>query len=166
MGKWRSIFILLPALLLSCGEEPDIEQVKNDLKRTDSLFAKMSETKGMHEAFLTYVDQEGVMLRVNNYPLKGKHQVEAAFALRPDTSFTLTWEPMSVDVAKGGDMGYTYGVYTMSTRDESGEPVVVQGTYVSVWKKDSSGNWKWVLDSGNQGLGAGYRDPEHQAATK
>lgn len=27
-----------------------------------------------------------------------------------------------------------------------------KGTYVSVWKKDNKGEWKFVLDSGNEGL--------------
>jgi hypothetical protein len=29
---------------------------------------------------------------------------------------------------------------------------VRKGTYVSIWKKDENGNWKWVLDTGNPGL--------------
>ena len=28
-----------------------------------------------------------------------------------------------------------------------------RGTYVTIWKKDADGTWKWVLDSGNEGLG-------------
>ena len=30
---------------------------------------------------------------------------------------------------------------------------IEQGTYVSIWKKDKIGAWKFVLDSGNQGIG-------------
>jgi ketosteroid isomerase-like protein len=29
----------------------------------------------------------------------------------------------------------------------------LKGTYISVWKKDAAGNWKYVLDSGNKGIG-------------
>ena len=32
-------------------------------------------------------------------------------------------------------------------------PIIENGTYVSIWKKDESGNWKYILDSGNQGTG-------------
>jgi len=29
---------------------------------------------------------------------------------------------------------------------------VEKGTYVSIWKKDAAGNWKFVLDSRNVGI--------------
>ncbi len=29
-----------------------------------------------------------------------------------------------------------------------------KGTYVYIWKKDSNGKWKFVLNSGNEGLGS------------
>jgi ketosteroid isomerase-like protein len=28
------------------------------------------------------------------------------------------------------------------------------GTYTSIWKKQSDGTWKFVLDTGNEGVGA------------
>jgi ketosteroid isomerase-like protein len=30
---------------------------------------------------------------------------------------------------------------------------IIYGTYISIWKKQSDGNWKFVLDSGNEGVG-------------
>jgi ketosteroid isomerase-like protein len=30
--------------------------------------------------------------------------------------------------------------------------VVYQGTYTTFWKKDKKGKWKFVLDTGNDGL--------------
>jgi ketosteroid isomerase-like protein len=51
-------------------------------------------------------------------------------------------------VSQSGDLGYTYGTYLM--KDGASE---VRGTYVTVWRKRPDGRWKYVLDSGNQGLG-------------
>jgi ketosteroid isomerase-like protein len=34
-----------------------------------------------------------------------------------------------------------------------GTLVTREGTYVTIWKKGQNGNWKFVLDTGNQGLG-------------
>jgi hypothetical protein len=36
--------------------------------------------------------------------------------------------------------------------DPEGKPIIGNGTYLSVWKKDPFGNWKLVLDTGNEGL--------------
>jgi ketosteroid isomerase-like protein len=30
---------------------------------------------------------------------------------------------------------------------------VLRGTYVSVWKKQKDGKWKFMLDTGNEGIG-------------
>ncbi len=67
-----------------------------------------------------------------------------------DSSYTLKWEPKNGAVASSGDLGYTYGVYVLkpSTID-----TLIYGTYVSIWKKGIDGKWKFVLDSGNEGIG-------------
>ena len=33
-----------------------------------------------------------------------------------------------------------------------------RGTYVTIWKKQANGRWKFVLDSGNEGVGAEMKD--------
>jgi ketosteroid isomerase-like protein len=30
---------------------------------------------------------------------------------------------------------------------------VIYGTYTSIWKKEKNGKWKFVLDTGNEGIG-------------
>ena len=63
-----------------------------------------------------------------------------------DSAVVLSWEPIGGDVATSGELGYTYGIYELK------DSVNVQkGSYVTIWKK-VNGKWKFVLDSGNQGL--------------
>jgi ketosteroid isomerase-like protein len=64
-----------------------------------------------------------------------------------DTAYTLSWQPMNAEISKSGDLGFTYGVYELSIKDS-----VYKGTYVSIWKKQNDGSWKFVLDSGNEGI--------------
>jgi ketosteroid isomerase-like protein len=54
-------------------------------------------------------------------------------------------------VALSGELGYTYGIYEVRSR--GGIKTIGEGTYVTIWKKDRQGNWKFVLDAGNEGLG-------------
>ena len=71
---------------------------------------------------------------------------------RPDSGYTLTWKPLYADIAQSGELGYTYGIYEFKAMDPEGKPIMGNGTYVSIWKKDQFGNWKLVLDTGNEGL--------------
>ena len=65
-----------------------------------------------------------------------------------DEAILLTWEPSDGKVSRPGDLGFTYGIYTMALKDGSKS---MQGTYVSVWVKEA-GQWRFALDTGNEGL--------------
>ena len=54
---------------------------------------------------------------------------------------------MVAKLPQAGDLGFTYGIYNLEIKD-----TVLKGTYVSIWKKQKDGKWKFVLDSGNEGV--------------
>ena len=66
-----------------------------------------------------------------------------------DSSYTLTWSPAGAGIATSEDLGYSYGIYKLELKD-----TVLRGTYVSIWKKQKDGTWKFILDSGNEGIGS------------
>jgi ketosteroid isomerase-like protein len=51
-----------------------------------------------------------------------------------------------VDVAASGDLAYTYGQYTISSKDENGKEITKSGVFHTVWKQQSDGSWKYVWD--------------------
>ncbi len=154
--KISIFFISYILLVLSCKPTPPlisdksvtIDSLKQNLLETDLTFSALSKVKGRNAAFLQYMDEHVTMLRPNGMPMVGKDTMEKVFALRPDTGYTLTWKPLFADVSQSGDIGYTYGTYLVT----SGKNDSSQGTYCSIWKRDSLGDWKFVLDTGNEGL--------------
>lgn len=154
--KLNALFFLLLFSIPLCAQENkpylNIEQQKQELIDTDTQFSKLSEEKGVNEAFLFYIADDGVLLRQNSFPVKGKDLIKEKFFSDSDSEYTLTWTPMFADIAESGELGYTYGTYEFRTIDPDGSPFIGKGTYVSIWKKDQFGNWKFVLDTGNEGL--------------
>ena len=149
MAPLRYICLLLLALA-SCrngdsGPGTDPGSAIQELQRADQAFSEFSRQHGIRKAFLEFIDDEGVMLRDNSMPLRGAPAIRYISNMN-DSSVGLTWEPLGGDIAASGELGYTYGVYEM--KDSS---AVQQGTYVTVWRK-KDGKWKFVLDSGNQGV--------------
>lgn len=120
------------------------------LLKADADFAALSEEKGLKEAFLENIDSNGVILRPDVLPMAGADAVDYIIALK-DTGYTMVWKPSSAEVAVSGELGYTYGVYQIKP---SVIDTVLYGTYVSIWKKQSDGKWKFVLQSNNEGIGA------------
>jgi len=145
----KALTIFLIALLISCSnKKPTVN--KGELLKTDREFSKLSEKEGMHRAFLNYFANDGVLLKDNSLPIIGKMALEKSFSKSSDSSFVLTWEPIYEKIASSGELGYTYGTYALTLKESKN---VKRGTYVTIWEKQNDGDWKFVLDSGNDGLG-------------
>jgi len=142
------VFIIILIVIISCSKNTNTTTV-DVLLQTDRDFSAMSVKEGMFKAFLYYIADDGVILRNNSYPDKGKETLKKKFAGKSDTSFTLSWEPLFEKISESGDLGYTYGIHT--TTDKSTDEIS-QGTYITIWQKQLDGSWKFVLDTGTQGL--------------
>jgi len=150
--KYFLPFFITILLISSCKNKKDIKATvanKKELMEVDRAFSRLSEEKGMKNAFIEYIDSNGVLLRPDLMPIIGANAIDYLIQLN-DTGFTLTWEPNNGDIAASGDMGYTYGIYAMRPRSKD---TTIYGTYTSIWKKEKSGKWKFVLDTGNEGIG-------------
>lgn len=151
----KILFLIIAVIFFASCKFP----AKNDLKadafakiemlQADRDFSKMSEEKGMKTAFIEYLDSNGVLLRPNRLPITGADAIDFLIQ-QNDSDYTLTWEPKNGSIAKSGELGYTYGIYAIRPTNKD---TVIYGTYVSIWKKDKSGTWKYVLDTGNEGIG-------------
>ena len=75
--------------------------------------------------------------------------MSATFA---DTSVHVAWHPAYATLAASGDLGYTYGYYRWTSRDEKGLPAPpAEGKFLTIWRRDDAGRWRVVVDMGNAG---------------
>jgi ketosteroid isomerase-like protein len=103
----------------------------------------------MQKAFLSCFADNGVLLRNNGYPIAGKDSLISFLSGRTDTAFTLAWKPVYERIAESGELGYTYGIYTRTIKSTG---LVTRGTYVTIWEKQKDGTWKFIMDTGTEGL--------------
>ena len=155
MVKYVTLLVIITNVLInsSCDSSQKNKDVlsprKNEsLLKADNDFAALSAEKGLREAYLENIDSNGVLLRPNQLPIAGADAVDYIIGLK-DTGYTMLWKPSNAMVAASGEMGFTYGVYEIksSVLDTS-----LYGTYVSIWKKQGDGKWKFVLQSNNEGI--------------
>ena len=151
--------ILLPAfialLFFSCRSRTKPENTEDkssalrvEILNADRAFSALSEQKGLRTAFMEFIDNDGVLLRPGTPPLTGGNAMDF-ITQSNDSSFIMTWEPKRAIIASSGDLGYTYGVYAVRPRSTDS---VIYGSYVTIWKKQANGKWKFVLQSGNEGV--------------
>jgi ketosteroid isomerase-like protein len=153
----RVLFLPLPIVLIFIGgcffpkKNNAVRNEKNkvELMSADNAFSNLSAEKGLKSAFLEYIDSNGVLLRPNLIPIAGADAVDYIIGLK-DEGYTMTWKPNNATVAASGELGYTYGSYILQP---AAKDTVFYGTYVSIWKKQDDGKWKFILQSANEGLG-------------
>jgi len=120
---------------------------KSKLFEVDREFSIMSVEKGIAEAFVSYAADSAMILRDNMLPIVGQNAIGDLWANTPNGA-QLVWEPDFADIAASGELGYTIGHWTYSVTDSSGATQSSKGRYVTIWKKQADGNWKYVFDSG------------------
>jgi ketosteroid isomerase-like protein len=109
----------------------------------DKAFNDMAQKEGTGKAFIAYAADDPILIRQGNtMPLVGRTDFVEAFS--GVTGSNLSWEPLRAEIAESQDLGYTFGRYTLR---ENGV-VKTHGVYVSIWKKQLDGSWKFVLDGG------------------
>lgn len=146
MNLFKLTFIV--CLFISCTMKNDnesIEKWKQEITKTELNFAKMAKEKGVQDAFLHFAANDAVLLRSNQL-VTGKKEIDEHFNQQTLKDYTLEWSPDFVDVSASGDLGYTYGHYTFTYKDENGEYQQSTGIFHTVWKRQTDNSWKFVWD--------------------
>jgi ketosteroid isomerase-like protein len=144
MKKICSIVLLLSA----CSQhKSDV----NDILKTDKEFSAMCMKQGMSEAFIYYAAEDVIKMRPYEFPIMNKAELQRMFNEHSsDGNLKFGWEPVKADISSSGDLGYTFGNWKIFVpHDSTHKDTTLFGNYVSIWKKQSDGSWKYVLDGGN-----------------
>jgi ketosteroid isomerase-like protein len=151
--------ILLPLLLIICSlfgiTGAQDQKQASDLKSmvdTERAFARMSEEKGTREAFAAFIADDGILFRPG--PVLGKKWMQENPVPASKTRPLLAWQPIFAFVSSAGDLGYTTGPWQYKKDIKDAQPSAF-GNFMTVWKKQTDGSWKFALD-----LGVGNPEPK------
>jgi Domain of unknown function (DUF4440) len=62
-------------------------------------------------------------------------------------NMSVSWQLNQTEVARSGDLGYARGAYQLVMKDAAGKTTTERGKLLEVWKKQSDGKWKCVIDN-------------------
>ena len=113
------------------------EQAEASLKAADTAFGAALASKGAAETFRAVMHDAGRLNRRGAQPMPKDEAV--AWLSREVTE--MTSEPMKVEAAQSGDLGYTWGRYSAK-----GPKGAVSSYYVRVWTRKADGSWQLVND--------------------
>jgi ketosteroid isomerase-like protein len=140
------IAVTLSAAL--AGAQTHVSQpiTADTLKRMEAEFMHAAAARGS-QGYMSYYAEDSVEVPNGADFLIGKGAIAKTMGFLDDQNNSLTWTPIGADVS--GDLGYTYGSFEFRSRDASGKTTINHGKYTSIWKRQSDGSWKVVLDMGN-----------------
>jgi ketosteroid isomerase-like protein len=136
------LFVLtFPALTQDKGLPP----AQTELVNTERAFAKLAVERGVRESFITYFADDGIGF--NPHPHKVKETLSKSPAPARRSPLVLNWAPVYGDIARAGDLGWNTGPTVVEDTSPEKKPTR-HGMFFSVWKKQSDGTWRVVLDLG------------------
>jgi len=143
-----ALLICFLAISISCSEgskDDEIAKWKSEILAMEKAFNDTAQKEGLANAFKIYAAPEGVIKRGKKV-IKGKDNIFQWYANDARPGESLSWEPTFVDVSSAGDLGYTYGDYIFTSTDSTGIVKESKGIFHTVWKRQPTGEWKFVWD--------------------
>ena len=149
--KTLLLFSLLLIPLLGRTQQVNdtlIQRYKDEIMKTDIEFNEMCTANGLAKAFIEFASEEVIIMRQNQFPIVGIDALRERYS-KMKSQIKLTWYPVKADVSKSGDLGYTFGNWKLASKTSEGKDTTSYGVYISIWKKQKNGKWKYVFDGGN-----------------
>jgi ketosteroid isomerase-like protein len=143
--------VLLLAVALAAT--PAIAGAKEDMLAADKAFSDMSVAMGRHAAFLACMTDDVRLFEGDHPPIIGKKAAAEYYADEekndPDYAGSrLEWTPTDADVSADGSLGWTRGTWIWTVAVANGPPQKLTGYYVTEWRRQPDGRYKFSLDIG------------------
>jgi uncharacterized protein (TIGR02246 family) len=157
------LIVIQSALVLtSCGPSATVD-TRAEAAAIQALDEQWSATAGKNDVdgTVAFYTDDAVVLPPNAPIAKDRKSIRESWAGLLGRNTAVSWKVSKVEVAASGDVGYLYGTYALTIRDpKGGPPVRDTGKNVEIWKKQSDGKWKCIVDTYNSDLPAPAPAPE------
>ena len=145
-----AFFALLAAVIFAAAASAG---PREELLAADKAFSDMSLAKGSHRAFLAFMADDVRLFEGEHPPLIGKNAVREYFAEaeKVDPNYAnarLEWTAIEADASPDGVLGWTRGTWIQTSRGADGTAHKLTGYYVTEWRRQVDGAYRFVLDIG------------------
>ncbi len=137
--------LLLVFPLIALTQDKHLPPAQAELVNTERAFARMGVERGIRDSFIAYFAEDGIGFAPHPFKVREVFSSQPAPAAR--SPIVLNWAPVYGDIAQAGDLGWNTGPTVFEDTSPEKKPTR-HGMFFSVWKKQSDGSWKVVVDLG------------------
>jgi ketosteroid isomerase-like protein len=141
-----TLYILLILFVSSCQQQNVDKQAEGKkLMETSREWSKSTSSTDAAR-IVSYWADDAILISPGE-TLQGKEALrQMVESTSKDSTFTITWEPISAEISESGDMGYLIEDSHMTMADSTGKLVTNHFKSVTIWRKQKDGSWKNVVD--------------------
>ena len=137
---------LFGGLLASCAPRIDLAAERAAIQTVDSQMVSALNGRDL-ERWLSFLADDASMLPPNAPAVTGKSAIRTLLSeLMAIPNFEVAHHPGTVEISRSGDLAYVHYSYELTIKASAGEAVMQRGKDVSVFKKQSDGSWKLLID--------------------
>lgn len=119
------------------------------IRAADAATLKAAHEKDANSAVASYAD-DASWLPPNAPMANGKEAIRAGWAaFLSIPGLSIDWQITKLDISRSGDLAYTVYAYQLTVQGPDGRPIADHGKDLAVWKKESGGSWKMIVDTFN-----------------
>ena len=142
-------------VVAGCGSSRVVDDSGAAAEQIRKLDEQWSATAAKNdlEGTLAFYAEDAVVLPGNAPIATEKKAIRELWAGMLAPNSLVSWKVTRAEVARSGELGYLYGTYELTIKDAKGGPGVHDtGKLVEIWKKQSDGKWKCIVDTYNSDL--------------
>jgi ketosteroid isomerase-like protein len=125
----------------------DKDKLKSEVAAMEDAFCAMAKEQGLLAAFQHFAAPDVAFIDTDPRKFRGPAAVQERIG--PDQpGAALTWSAYYTDISDDGTLGYNYGRYESRRTGKDGKEVVRGGWFLTIWKRQPDGSWKYVMDNG------------------
>ena len=137
------IIFFFSITVLGCNSNNKSQEQQN-LIRTSKQWSDAASNRDVDKT-LSYWADDAVVMAAGQPVLTGKAEIKKMIEANfNNPSFRISWSPKTADIE--GNMGYLIEDTKVTTDDSLGKPITQRFKTVTIWKKQTDGQWKNVVD--------------------
>jgi ketosteroid isomerase-like protein len=103
-------------------------------------------------AFASHLQADAIFDANTAKPVRGRDAIRKNWAtIIAGESVRLSWYPQHVVVTEDGRLAHSSGVYLFEDPAPNAKPRFTVGSFSTVWRRGSDGQWRVAFDGGDEG---------------
>jgi ketosteroid isomerase-like protein len=134
---------------VACATTRSTSDAASQILRLDAEWSEAARVRDVDRVVSFWADDATVFPPASP-PVVGKSAIREFVAKNFQTpGFSISWKTTRVVVSRSGEFAYATGTNRVTFSGSEGKQVTVDGKAVTVWRKETGGAWKCVIDIWN-----------------